>query len=290
MKRFITASGLIVFIIGTLLTFGVDSDVTPPDPIKNEEIISGARETFVQIRHSCDLKVCKIKKKKKKKKKKKRKKKKVCITKNGATSASGFAIGTDDHGTFIMTAAHACSPDYLIERTLLSAMEAGMPLSEDDDVYFSVDLETIGLSGKVSSAVVIGLDKKNDMCVIYAEGLYMQTIGTTVNRADIGAPVFNVAAPTGLFDVNMVPVFKGVYNGVLAVNDSERIKKLAVYSIPAAGGSSGSPILSITGRLVGMIVSVNSDFDSISYSPTATTMNRFFNRVIKKTRQCILIR
>ena len=286
MKRFATVFGLAIFIIGTLLTFGVDSEPSSSEATNNEKIIGDARETFVQIRHSCELKVCKIKKKKKKKKKKR---KKACVTKNGATTASGFALEVDDLGTFIMTAAHACNPDYLIERTLLGAMEAGMPLSEDDDVYYGIDINVTSLSGKEHDAVIIALDKKNDMCMMYVAGLYMPTIGASARMGQIGSSVINVAAPTGLFDVNMVPAFEGVYNGMLAVKDAEKIKKLAVYSIPASGGSSGSPIISSTGRLTGMIVSVNGEFDSISYSPTALTMNKFFNRTIKKIRQCILI-
>ena len=46
-----------------------------------------------------------------------------------------------------------------------------------------------------------------------------------------------------------------------------------MYSLPATGGSSGSPILDENGRLVGMVHSVICGFRQITISPKLDDMN-----------------
>ena len=49
----------------------------------------------------------------------------------------------------------------------------------------------------------------------------------------------------------------------------------AYYSIPAMGGSSGSPIFNLRGHLVGMIHSVNVMFPMVSISPKYEELKKF---------------
>ena len=55
----------------------------------------------------------------------------------------------------------------------------------------------------------------------------------------------------------------------------------AYYSIPAMGGSSGSPIFNIRGDLVGMIHSVNVAFPMVSVSPTQKELTKFLTTNIE---------
>ena len=79
-----------------------------------------------------------------------------------------------------------------------------------------------------------------------------------------------MAAPLGIFDMDLVPLFDGLYVG-------ERDQYSAMYSLPATGGSSGSPILDENGRLVGMVHSVINGFRQIVVSPRLEDMNEFLD-------------
>ena len=88
-----------------------------------------------------------------------------------------------------------------------------------------------------------------------------------------GERVYNVAAPVGIFYEDVVPLLEGFYMG------KDGLK--AYYSIPAMGGSSGSPIYNIRGHLVGMIHSVNVAFPMVSVSPTQKELKKFLKSNIE---------
>ena len=89
-----------------------------------------------------------------------------------------------------------------------------------------------------------------------------------------GDEAYNIAAPMGILHENVVPLLEGFYFGT----DGKR----ALYSIPAIGGSSGSPIFNKKGYLIGMIHSVNRYFPVISVSPPTSDLRKFIWQAIKE--------
>ena len=66
------------------------------------------------------------------------------------------------------------------------------------------------------------------------------------------------------------------------------MEDMAIYSVPAAGGSSGSGVFNAHGELVGLIHSVFVRFNNLSLSPTYDQLVDFIyannnkNKVIEK--------
>ena len=86
-----------------------------------------------------------------------------------------------------------------------------------------------------------------------------------------------MAAPLGIFDKNMVPIFDGFFDG----NSSGR----AIYSLPAKGGSSGSPIMNYKGELIGMVSAVYIYFQQITISPKFEETKGFIERKVDEDKQ-----
>ena len=89
----------------------------------------------------------------------------------------------------------------------------------------------------------------------------------------LGERVYNVAAPVGIFYQDVVPLLEGFFMGDRDLR--------AYYSIPAMGGSSGSPIFNKDSEIIGMIHSVNIYFPVVSVSPPKDLLREFIIRSVR---------
>ena len=113
------------------------------------------------------------------------------------------------------------------------------------------------------------------MCLLFSSNYWNEKGPAKIADSSVyeGERVYNVAAPVGIFYEDVVPLLEGFYMG------KDGLK--AYYSIPAMGGSSGSPIFNIRGHLVGMIHSVNVAFPMVSVSPTQKELKKFIESNIE---------
>lgn len=211
------------------------------------------RQAFVKIEKLLTVKGCYTENKR-------------CGTAVFGSTASGSVIRNTPYGAYVLTAEHVCDESY-INNMLAKITESG-------DFKYNIDFKIIDLLGEEYSVSVVDEDAENDICILWVEDLYMQAIALSPKKPKPGDRVYNIAAPLGIFAVGMVPIQEGFYNG-------EKDNK-AFYSVPAAGGSSGSPILNHKGELVGMIHSVYRRFDAISVSPTYSDLILFIDSSIKR--------
>jgi len=179
----------------------------------------------------------------------------------GKAMASGAIVKKTSKGAYVLTADHVCKVD--VPRALV-------------DPRYSVfgGFAAFDIDNHEYKAFVFSESEKIDACILFVESLKKHPALKLKEKApEIGDKVYNVAAPAGFFRENMIPIFEGRYSGISDGFD--------IYTIPATGGSSGSPIVDDRGNLVGMIFAVHRRFSHISFSPTTEDLYDFLE-VIKK--------
>lgn len=176
----------------------------------------------------------------------------ACIPDIQRSSGSGALVSKGRLGGLVLTAAHVCN----------SIEEASNPSIK----HF--ELSVVDLSMKSYSATIVNLDYELDTCALAVQGIDLPTIPIYEGNLKLGTKGYNIAAPVGTMKKNMVPLLDGYFIG----NDSPH---RAMFTIPAAGGSSGSPIVNSKGELIGMIHSVNVRFPMLTISPELENLSKF---------------
>jgi hypothetical protein len=179
----------------------------------------------------------------------------ICMPKIARSTGSGALVSKGSLGGLILTAAHVCD-----------SMEERM-----DPSIKGFQLSVVDMSLKEYEASIVNLDYDLDACILAVEGIDLPKIPVYQGSLSEGTKSYNVAAPVGIMNKNMVPLLDGYYMG----NDSAH---RAMYTIPAAGGSSGSPIINSKGELIGMIHSVNIRFPMITVSPELVNLRKFITQ------------
>ena len=168
---------------------------------------------------------------------------KQCITKQYASSASSFIVAHKDDYSYLITSGHVCD----ISFGRLSDLPG-----------FKFELEFYGLTVKMKKHdfQIVAIDGPSDLCLLRTKKLDLPPYKIAKKPPEVGEMVYNIAAPMGIFEEDMVPLFKGIYSG----DAYER----SIFSVPAIGGSSGSPVLNRKGEVIGVVSATTINFKHLT--------------------------
>lgn len=113
-----------------------------------------------------------------------------------------------------------------------------------------------------SSAQVLYVDKKHDICVL-SGNVSGAPIAIALRDPDLGETVWTAGYPHGTFLIS-----SGYWAGRERGADGE----WAVCSTTVKGGASGSPVMDSRGRAVGVIVAGYRDMDGLTFAATTEWM------------------
>ena len=177
-----------------------------------------------------------------------------CITKTYESSASSFLIKNTKEKSFLLTAAHVCKNNFG-KLTYLPKFKA------------HIKFYGINLKNQKFNYNIVALNNMYDLCIVSTRRMNAPAYQIAAFNPDPGGQIYNIAAPVGIFEKDIVPLFRGLYSGTAHGR--------SIFSLPATGGSSGSPILDSGGRVIGVVSAVTKGFNHIVLSPTLQQIKEF---------------
>lgn len=268
MLRKILRYTIITVIVGLLVDLYVPVKYNPFKTV-TENL---PRESFVRITKVVTVNVCETKKRK-------NKKINVCIEGSYGVTASGFSVGQAGNGTYIMSADHVCSTTAEnVKRYQVSELDKIFKQPKIE--IAKTEIVAIDIRGKEHPMKVVGTQSDGDLCLLYAEDVKIKAIPIAQTTPRIGEKVYNIAAPVGYSFPNMIPILEGYYSGL-------KPDGFQIFTIPAMGGSSGSPVVNDNYEVVGMIIQMVNEFNDISISPMRVAIKKFIKKTIKEHKAAL---
>lgn len=174
----------------------------------------------------------------------------TCTESDFYSVGSGAVVKNDINKTYVLTAGHVCHTD-LEEpiKSIASSKKMFFKIEAYDGEFYDFKVKTISPDFLNGNEV--------DLCILEGDRIRIPSIHLALRGPKVGEKVYNVAAPVGIYHPPTVPLLSGYFSGPInKYND--------LLTIPAIGGSSGSPILDSSGDLVGVIFAANVQFVHIS--------------------------
>ena len=165
-----------------------------------------------------------------------------------AMTGTGTIIYDTGNIGYVLTAKHVCYQEDNITLMLMGLM----PVIEIYDV-----------DGVYHSAAVILLSLDDDLCILKFESndYGTRTAAPIARQAPTpGESVSMYAAPAGFYVPSAIARFSGEYNGMADMYGGIT----SVFTMPAAGGSSGGGITNSRGEVIGVLHSTLREFHHIS--------------------------
>mgnify|MGYP003109198174 CR=1 FL=1 len=162
------------------------------------------------------------------------------------TTSSGAVVKARKDGSFILTTGHSCS-------------SKNIQYAPNPEAIIDVELFVFDIRGGKHIAKIIKIDEVKDMCMLHVPSLVWTPVKISYVEPKKGDKIYNLSAPQGVFQKDTVVILEGRYTGYFW--------GYSMYTVPAIGGSSGSPLFNKSGKLIGMIHSVHRRFHHLSFSP-----------------------
>jgi S1-C subfamily serine protease len=176
---------------------------------------------------------------------------------------SGVIVDRTGQNTHVLTAHHVCNLSGLPNMGSFSAMQGRAEIYTK--ISWTISHAAVDIEGTPHIARPIIFDATNDLCVMATDGVWGSQVTLSPWAPEVGDEVYNIAAPMGIFDVHMVPIFHGIYSGMTrSLMGSGITSEIHTYTFPSRPGSSGSPIFDTAGRLIGILHSTMPQFWNIS--------------------------
>ncbi len=214
----------------SILSFLICSCTIKP---ANGDISNPPTKSFVKILHTIDIKSCT------------NPKDKNCPIGIRNSVGSGMAVKVLNGKMTVLTAGHVC--DVGPTKAIKDFVQTVLVIDYQSNIHQAWPIH-------ISQGNGIG---SIDACLLYVPTLEVVQVNISKKEPLIGQDIYYIGAPMGIYHPPTVPIFKGVYSGV--VNPSS-----AMITAPAIGGSSGSSVFNYKNEVVGVVWGSNIHFNQVT--------------------------
>ena len=201
---------------------------------------------------------------------------KQCETKRFGRTGSGTFVRVVKEHAVVLTSGHVCS--------------AKAEINEKDPVFkysWTEDIVVQTHENKFYNAKVViseqASEKTADLCTLVVMGLKgsKDDVQIATREPKSGEDIYYMGAPLGIYHPPSVLMLRGLYSGKID-------KFVSITSLPSAGGSSGSAVLSLKNTIYGVIFAVHPNFKNSSLIINHSRVRNFLLRTQKMLELFIL--
>jgi hypothetical protein len=148
---------------------------------------------------------------------------------------SGMVVNMIQDQTIVITAGHVCESK----------------IDEEKISNHSQEVSVVDYQGTEHQAHVIKATQDNgkgdvDMCALWVPTLNQDGVDFSMFPPRPGQELYYLGSPAGVFHPPVMPILTGIYSGEIDASN-------AMVGVPAIGGSSGSVILDMNNKMVGVL-------------------------------------
>ena len=148
---------------------------------------------------------------------------------------SGMVIDLIRNETIVLTAGHVCKSQ----------------IDHEKIETYEEELSVTDFTGRRHQAYVINDSQDNsigniDICALWVPTLKVPGVKISHYPPAVGQELYYIGSPMGVFHPPTAPIFTGIYSGKIDVSNS-------MVAIPAVGGSSGSVVMDLNNKAVGVL-------------------------------------
>lgn len=191
----------------------------------------------------------------------------MCPKGEHMSMGSGLIVNLIEDETIIITAGHVCQSE--VEERMIAEHRQSVSV--------------VDYTGKIHQAHIIKSSQDNgkgavDMCALWVPTLKQNGIKFSMFEPKVGQEVYYIGSPAGIFHPPVAPVLIGIYSGITDASN-------AMITAPATGGSSGSVIMDLNNRMIGVLWAVHPDFHHATIVTNWRASAIFLDQVIKKFKK-----
>ena len=230
----------------TLLTFLLLSCTT----INLERKVNPPLKSFVKIYHTVEIIECTEPFKNR------------CPVGQYLSMGSGTVMNVIENQTIAITAGHVCNSQ--VDEEKISNFQEQVVVQDHRGIKHQAH---VILSSHDDSKGEV------DMCALWVPTLKTKGVEFSTFRPRPGQELYYMGAPEGIYHPPVVPLLTGLYSGKMDASN-------ALISIPATGGSSGSAVMDMNNKVVGILWAAHS-FHHVSIMTNWDASALFLWKVVK---------
>tara|TARA_Y100000004_G_scaffold188081_1_gene241720 strand:- start:1570 stop:2316 length:747 start_codon:yes stop_codon:yes gene_type:complete len=201
--------------------------------INLERKIDPPLKSYVKVYHTISIKECT------------KNFKDSCPRGDFGSMGSGIIMEIVKDSNLVITAGHVCKSD----------------VDEEKISSYSEAVHVVDHTGTSHQAHIVKASQDNakgsvDMCALWVPTLKHKGVKFSMFRPRPGQELYYIGSPAGIYHPPVAPILTGIYSGQIDASN-------ALITIPATGGSSGSAVMDLNNRVVGILWAAH-NFSNVS--------------------------